>query len=89
MTSDSGLFRTAVELGEIGATRQGSIWVKSSDDVWVPLYEAKMIHHYDHRWATYEADGMTSRDVTATERLTQPSLPRPVIGFPKARLTPV
>lgn len=33
----------------------------------LPLYEAKMIHHYDHRWATYEPDGST-RDVTVTEK---------------------
>jgi hypothetical protein len=33
---------------------------------WVPLYEAKMIHHYDHRWATY--DGADSRDVTLAEK---------------------
>lgn len=32
----------------------------------LPLYEAKMIHHYDHRWATY--DGGDVRDVTASER---------------------
>jgi hypothetical protein len=25
----------------------------------LPLYEAKMIHHYDTRWATYEPDGST------------------------------
>ncbi|OKH85389.1 hypothetical protein EB75_23020 [Mycobacterium sp. ST-F2] len=33
----------------------------------LPLYEAKMIHHYDHRWATYEPDGST-RDVTTDEK---------------------
>lgn len=33
---------------------------------WVPLYEAKMIHHYDHRWTTYE--GADSRDVTLAEK---------------------
>jgi len=33
----------------------------------LPLYEAKLIHHYDHRWATYEADG-SSRDVTLAEK---------------------
>lgn len=33
----------------------------------LPLYEAKMIHHYDHRWATYEPDG-SIRDVTADEK---------------------
>jgi hypothetical protein len=33
----------------------------------LPLYEAKMIHQFDHRWATYEADG-TVRDVTLAEK---------------------
>jgi hypothetical protein len=33
----------------------------------LPLYEAKLIHHYDHRWSTYTADG-SSRDVTLTEK---------------------
>jgi hypothetical protein len=31
------------------------------------LYEAKMIHHYDHHWATYDADG-SSRDLTLIEK---------------------
>src|SRR5690606_28254308 len=37
----------------------------------LPLYEAKMIHQFDHRWATYEldADGaVSSRDVTNAEK---------------------
>jgi len=33
----------------------------------LPLYEAKLIHHYDHRWATYASDG-SSRDVTLAEK---------------------
>ena len=33
----------------------------------LPLYEAKLIHHYDHRWATYGAD-CSSRDVTLAEK---------------------
>jgi hypothetical protein len=33
----------------------------------MPLYEAKMIHHYDTRWATYEDDGST-RLMTETEK---------------------
>jgi len=28
---------------------------------YVPLYEAKMIHHFDHRWASY-VDGATNED---------------------------
>jgi hypothetical protein len=33
----------------------------------LPLYEAKMIHQFDHRWATYEPDGSV-RDVTLEEK---------------------
>jgi len=33
---------------------------------YVPLYEAKMIHHFDHRWATF--DGAEMRDVTEFEK---------------------
>lgn len=32
----------------------------------VPLYEAKMIHQFDHRWATYSADG--SGDVSTAQK---------------------
>ncbi|MHB1282313.1 MAG: Eco57I restriction-modification methylase domain-containing protein [Metallibacterium scheffleri] len=32
----------------------------------LPLYEAKLIHQFDHRWATYNPDG-NSRDVTLAE----------------------
>lgn len=33
----------------------------------LPLYEAKMIHQFDHRWATYTADGNSS-DVSEAEK---------------------
>jgi hypothetical protein len=33
----------------------------------LPLYEAKLIHQFDHRWATYMPDG-TSRDMTLAEK---------------------
>ena len=32
----------------------------------LPLYEAKMLHQFDHRWATYDTDGST-RDLTDAE----------------------
>ena len=38
----------------------------ADEDRYVPLYEAKMIHQFDHRWATY--DGLDSRDVTLAEK---------------------
>ncbi|MEH1913162.1 DUF559 domain-containing protein [Nostoc sp.] len=33
----------------------------------VPLYEAKMFHHFDHRWATYSDNGDT-RDLAELEK---------------------
>ncbi|MGI9213153.1 MAG: SAM-dependent DNA methyltransferase, partial [Methylococcaceae bacterium] len=46
----------------------------SPGDGLLPLYEAKMIHQFDHRWATYlpssyeGSEGEGSRDVSATEK---------------------
>lgn len=66
MTSASEHFRTRAELEQAGWTLQGNHFVKDGE-TYLPLYEAKMIHHYDHRWATYEPDGST-RDVTLAEK---------------------
>ena len=52
MTNDSGLFRTRAELEEIeGAWRVDAGRYKSATGQWVPLYEGKMIWHFDHRRA--------------------------------------
>ena len=71
MSTDSGLFRTAAQLAAAGAMRDGAEWRAAGGDRWLPLYEAKMVHHFDHRWATYD-DGSTgdddSRLVTAEEK---------------------
>ncbi len=42
----------------------------------LPLYEAKMIHQFDHRWATYEPDG-TVRDATLAEKRDPAFVPLP------------
>lgn len=34
----------------------------------VPLFEGKMIHQFDHRWATYLDDGSDSRDCSTSEK---------------------
>jgi hypothetical protein len=65
MTSDSHLFRTRDQLESDGWTLEGNQFAKG-DDRYLPLYEAKMIHHFDHRWATY--DGSDVRDVTRGEK---------------------
>lgn len=50
----------------------------------VPLYEAKMIHQYDHRWATYTGgDEDSARDVTEEEKLDPDYGVRPRYWVPK------
>lgn len=53
MSNDSGLFRTAADLAKAGHTPDGTDWVKGNQR-YVPLCEAKMIHQFDHRWASYQ-----------------------------------
>lgn len=66
MASDSHLFRTAEELEAEGYIRDGNIYSKPGAEDYLPLYEAKMVHHYDHRWAAY--DGSRARDYTPAEK---------------------
>jgi hypothetical protein len=53
MANDSGLFRTAADLGTDGWILEGNIFRKGHAE-YLPLYEAKMMHQFDHRWGTYE-----------------------------------
>lgn len=75
MADSSHLFRTATQLVSEGFVEQGTDWVQDTGIRYVPLYEAKMIHHFDHRWATYEGD--SSRDVTLDEKKDDRFEPRP------------
>lgn len=55
MTSNSGLFRNREQLRGAGGTLAADrTWTLPDGSRWLPLYEAKMIHHFDHRWATYD-----------------------------------
>jgi hypothetical protein len=53
----------------------------------VPLYEAKMIHQFDHRWATYADDGADgARDVTEEEKQRVDYEVRPRYWVPEAEV---
>ncbi len=56
MSNDSELFRTATQLAETGWRREKENWI-NGDSCMVPLYEAKMIHQFDHRFGDYGARG--------------------------------
>ena len=66
MANDSGLFRTRSELLSEGWELKGNVF-HCGERTMLPLIEAKMFHLFDHRWATYEADG-SIRDVTLAEK---------------------
>jgi hypothetical protein len=56
MANDSGLFRTRAELEAASWLREGNQYVLEKKRM-LPLIEAKMVHHFDHRFGTY--DGQT------------------------------
>ena len=51
MTPDC--FRTREQLEQSGWRLEGNVFVKE-DERYLPLYEAKLFHQYDHRFATFE-----------------------------------
>ena len=53
MANDSHHFRTRAELEADGYRLEGNVFVGSYDQ-YLPLYEAKMLHQFDHRFSTYE-----------------------------------
>jgi hypothetical protein len=54
MTDDSDLFRTREMLDREGWRLLGNVFAKNGKHM-LPLYEAKMVHHFDHRWASFDA----------------------------------
>ena len=66
MSSDSHLFRSGEQLEEQGYIPDGNLYRQPGAEDYVPLYEAKMVHHFDHRWATYKGD--RTRDLTVAEK---------------------
>ena len=49
MTNDSGLFETAEELEAAGSYRTAPNRYRRGNAEWAPLYQGRMIHHFDHR----------------------------------------
>ena len=57
MSNDSHLFRTYAQLTEAGATLKGNVFTTTEGEVYVPLYEGKMIWHYNHHYGTWPTEG--------------------------------
>ena len=53
---------------------------------YVPLYEAKMIHQFDHRWAGYDEEGKNSADLGLTEKQDPSCEPDPRYWVPETEV---
>jgi hypothetical protein len=69
MTNDSGKFHTLEDLERAGWTLSGNIFVRG-DERMLPLYEAKMVRYFDHRFGTYEGQTEAQASVGTLPRLT-------------------
>jgi hypothetical protein len=69
MANDSGLFRTRDQLEQDGWTLIGNVFAKDRKRM-LPLYEAKMIHHFDHRYGTYDGQTQAQANMGTLPRLT-------------------
>jgi len=78
MNKHSNLFRDTSEL-RLGSRFHDHECSDSDGCDWVALYEAKQIHQYDHRFATYEFVGAGGvwRDVRTQEHLNPAFIPVP------------
>jgi hypothetical protein len=93
MSTDSALFSGQQKLEADSWRRDGSDWIReagSSIERRVPLYEAKMIHHFDHRWATYTYgsadDEESARDCTSAEKQNSSFVPSPRYWVPEGEV---
>ena len=57
MSNDSYLFRTYAQLTSQGATLNGNTFTTIDGETYVPLYEGKMIWHYNHHYGTWPTEG--------------------------------
>ncbi len=80
MSNDSRLFKTRGELEGLGYRLVGNRMMKEGS-VYLPLYEAKLIWQFDHRFATY--DGGETHDLTPAEHASPEVLPLPRYWVPE------
>ena len=73
MSNDSHLFRTYAQLMEAGATYEAPNFTLE-DEIYVPLYEGKMIWHYNHHYGTWPTSGERPNaiDSPSVEELANP-----------------
>lgn len=72
MTDDSGLFHTRGQLEADGWKMRGNIFALDGKKM-LPVYEGKMAHLFDHRWASYYDVGDEDRRLFDVEEKRDPT----------------
>lgn len=92
MSNDSHLFRTREQLEVAGfVLDEGGNFVKDNER-YLRLYEAKMMHQFDHRFATYEGQSKEQihngqcRDFSENERINPTAVTSPRYWAPEANV---
>ena len=87
MSNNSDLFYTYAELVDRGGQLDGNSFILG-EERYLPLYESKLFHQYDHRFATF-ADANsenlrkgTARYMTSKEKMNPRALPLPRYWVP-------
>ena len=95
MTNDSHLFRTATQLDSEGFYPvQGNRW-KRGDDLYLPLYQGRMIHQFDHRANSVVINPENTHNPYLSEEVTDEQhadpifLPQSQYWIPASQVAPV
>lgn len=90
MSNDSHLFRTRAQLEAEDYLLGGNGIFRDADEqpVYLPLYEAKLFHQFDHRFATFEGGPAEdkARDTTEEEYYNPAYVPTPRYWIPKTEV---
>ena len=71
MTNDSHLFRTAAQLESAGFYPvQGNLW-KRGEELYLPLYQGRMIWHFDHRANSVLFNPASTHNPYLSEKVTE------------------
>ena len=76
MAADAALFRSSSQLKEDEFICSGTSFIKD-EEIFVPLYEGKMIHQFDHRWAEYKESKNLFSISDMSSKMSEKYEPRP------------
>lgn len=77
--------------GLFNMTSDSRLFLTEPEKDVLPLYEGKMVHHYDHRWATFTGTGgkADARDATPEEHAKPGWEPSPRYWVKRAQSSPI